>query len=307
MNRWKWTEKNAGNGLKNGLMSTDRPYKRDYIYKDYKGMKKRQNLFFKNVQLRALETGDKRKVIEGVIPYNSRSVPIWGLIETIDPGAFRKTLADKKNIFAFFNHDDGKILGSTRAETLVLENTEDGLVCRCTLPGTSWGNDAWEIVNRGDANTMSFGFSPVKWRDEGKERTLLEVNLSEVSFCVPFAAYPETDSKVLRGLKRMDIDIEKINEILEKDTPTEDDIAVLKELVNTVNSVIEKNKPKQDEPKAADPGEPPEGTTRNDDTSGSGLEKEKEEIKAQIIDLIDLLFEIEKTSSEDVNTETNEG
>lgn len=270
-------------------------------------MKKREKLFFKNVQMRAQETGDNKKVIEGVIPYNSRSSPIWGVIETIDPGAFRKTLADKKNIFALFNHDDGKILGSTRAETLVLENTEDGLICRCELPGTSWGNDAWEIIRRGDANTMSFGFIPVKWRDEGKERTLLEVNLQEVSFCVPFAAYPETGSKVLRGLKRMNIDIEKINEILEKEQFTDDDIAVLKELVNTVNSVIEKNKPKQEGEGAAAPGEPPEGASRNDGTSNAEPEKEKkekEEIKTEIIALIDLLFEMEKTPFEDEGGET---
>jgi HK97 family phage prohead protease len=273
-------------------------------------MKKKENLFFKNVHLRTSETGDK-KVIEGVIPYNSRSEPMWGVVETIDPGAFRKTLADKKNVFALFNHDDGKILGSTRSGTLALENTEDGLVCRCELPGTSWGNDAWEIIRRGDGNTMSFGFSPVKWRTggDGTERTLLEVNLREVSFCVPFAAYPETGSKILRGLKRMDIDIEKLNEILEKERPDEDDIAVLKELVSTVNAVIEKNKPETDTgTEAAGTGEPPEGTTRNDGTSGGedGEEKKKkEEIKKEIIGLIDLLLETDSLLNEE-NTETIE-
>jgi HK97 family phage prohead protease len=261
-------------------------------------MRKRKKLFFKNVQMRALEDEGNKKVIEGVIPYNSRSSPMWGVVETIDPGAFKKTLEEKRNIFALFNHDDGKILGSTRAETLTLENTEDGLVCRCALPGASWGNDAWEVIRRGDANTMSFGFSPVKWRDEGKERTLLDVDLHEVSFCVPFAAYPETDSKVLRGLKRMNIDVEKISGILEKDQLDEDDIAVLKDLVDAVNSVIEKNKPGRKEAEGAGSG----GASRGEPEK----EKEKEEIKAEIIALIDLLFEMDEASSKDGNTEASE-
>jgi HK97 family phage prohead protease len=274
-------------------------------------MKKREKLFFRNIQLRTQETGDNKKVIEGLIPYNSRSAPIRGMIETIDPGAFRKTLADKKNVFALFNHDDGKILGSTRAETLVLENTEDGLICRCELPATSWGNDAWEIISREDSNTMSFGFSPVKWRDDGKERTLLEVNLHEVSFCVPFAAYSETDSKILRGLKRMNIDIERINEILEKEGDlTDDDVSALRELVDTVNAVIEKNKPNEGEEGAAKPGEPPTDTSRTTDTPTTEPEKEKkgkEEIKQEILVLIDLLFEDEKLSSEDEDEHTETG
>jgi HK97 family phage prohead protease len=261
---------------------------------------RREKLFFKNIQLRALEAEGNKKVIEGVIPYNSRSSPIWGVIETIDPGAFRKTLADKKNVFALFNHDDGKILGSTRAETLVLENTEDGLICRCELPSTSWGNDAWEIIRRGDGNTMSFGFYPVKWHDTGKERTLLDVELREVSFCVPFAAYTETDSKVLRGLKRMNIDIEKVNEILEKEQLNDDDIAVLNELIDTVKSIIEKNKPGEEED--AGSGDPPEDSSRNVDIAGAEPEKGKEEIKKEIIALIDLLFEM----FEDKDTEITE-
>jgi HK97 family phage prohead protease len=278
---------------------------------------KSRKLFFNNIKLRALETEGDKKVIEGVIPYNSRSSPIWGVTETIDPGAFKKTLADKKNVFALFNHDDGKILGSTRSGTLELEDAGDGLMCRCELPGASWGNDAWEIIRRGDGNTMSFGFSyPFKCRTsvDGKERTLLDVDLNEVSFCVPFAAYPETDSKILRGLKRMNIDIEKVNGILEKEQPDEDDIAVLQEFVNAVNSFIEKNKPEEEE--GAEGGgseEPPESGSRGAGASRAASEEEgkkkKEEIKREIIGLIDLLLETDSFfEDEDIETsiETSE-
>ncbi|MDR1876131.1 MAG: HK97 family phage prohead protease, partial [Flavobacteriaceae bacterium] len=180
-------------------------------------MKKKQNITFKNLELRAQETEGK-KYIEGIIPYNSRSVPMWGVTEIIDRTAFNKTLKDKNEVRALWNHDDSHILGNTKSGTLALENTDDGLVCRCELPNTTYANDLFEIIERGDVKTMSFGFNPVKWSDSenGKLRTLKEVALQEVSYGVTFAAYPETNSKtIMRGFMKRNIDIESINEILE--------------------------------------------------------------------------------------------
>jgi HK97 family phage prohead protease len=267
-------------------------------------MKKKEQLFFKNIKLRASEA-DNKKTIEGIIPYDSKSLPIWGVTEIIDRGAFNKTLSDKSNIFALYAHDDNKVLGSTNAGTLELENTDDGLICRCELPNTTYGNDAWEIIKRGDVKTLSFGFSPVKWdsADNGKLRTLKEVKLFEVSFCVPFPAYPETNSQVLRGFKRMKIDIENVNEILEKEKIDEKELETLKELVKSINEVIEKNSPESEEEAARE--EPPKNDTPKDtDTSDEPKEdKEKEAIKQEIISLIDTLFEIEKETSDEDKTE----
>jgi HK97 family phage prohead protease len=280
-------------------------------------MKKKEQLFFRNIKIRASEeTENTGRMIEGIIPYNSRSVPMWGTTEIIAPSAFRKTLNDNANVFALIAHDTNKVLGSTRAGTLELINSEDGLICRCGLPNTSYGNDAWEIIKRGDVSTMSFGFRPIKWTDENNERTLREVALEEVSFCVPFPAYEETDSKILRGFLRMKIDSDVVNEILEKEEPDEKDIAVLTEVVNSLNAVIAKNKPEtEEEPKSeAEPEGKSEETSNRNDTSpgGSAPEKEskdKEAIKQEINDLIDLLFEIEKTSPKEEssgNTENEE-
>jgi HK97 family phage prohead protease len=270
-------------------------------------MKKKEQLFFKNIQLRANESDNKR-IVEGIIPYNSKSLPIWGVTEIIDRSAFNKTLSDKSNVFALYAHDDNKVLGSTSAGTLELNNTDDGLICRCELPSTSYGNDAWEIIKRGDVKTLSFAFSPVKWIDaeNGKLRTLKEVKLFEVSFCVPFPAYPETNSQVaMRGFKRMKIDIETINEILEKEELTEEDLTALQEVVTTLTNLIKENTPKSEE-KADRAESPKEDTPNNADTLNETKEeedKEKEAIKQEIINLIDTLFEIEKETN---NEETNE-
>jgi HK97 family phage prohead protease len=182
-------------------------------------MKKKQNIIFKNLTIRSDET-ESKKYIEGIIPYNSKSVPMWGITEIIDRSAFNKTLKDNKEVRALWNHNDSHVLGNTKSGTLALENTDDGLICRCELPNTTYANDLWEVVSRGDVKTMSFGFIPVKWQDadNGKLRTLKEVSLQEVSYGVAFPAYPETDSQTyMRGFMKRNIDIEEVNEILEKE------------------------------------------------------------------------------------------
>jgi len=144
----------------------------------------KRNLSFKDIEVRSIfEETSGKKFVEGIIPYNSRSVPMWGITELISKTAFRKTLSDGAEVKALWSHDEQKILGNTRSGTLALENAENGLICRCELPDTSYANDLYEVIKRGDCTTMSFGFLPVKWTDdaEAKTRTLREVNLKEVA------------------------------------------------------------------------------------------------------------------------------
>jgi HK97 family phage prohead protease len=267
--------------------------------------REKRNITFKNLEIRSTEK-EGRKHIEGIIPYDSKSVPMWGITEIIDRTAFNKTLKDKTEVRALWNHNDSYILGNTKSKTLELEDTDDGLICRCELPNTSYANDLYEIVSRGDVKTMSFGFIPVKYQDSenGKLRTLKEIALQEVSFGVAFAAYPETNSQTyLRGFKRMKIDIERINGILEKEELTEADLTALQEVVNTLNNLIKENSP-EPENEAARAEPPKEGTPNETGTSKEDKEyKEKVEIKKEIVDLIDALFEIEK---EQTKEETNE-
>jgi hypothetical protein len=99
-------------------------------------------------------------------------------------------------------------LGSTRAGTLSLTEDDKGLRVSATLPNTTHGRDASELIRRGDVTAFSFGFSlPTRggdsWSDDGTERVLKSVRLHEVSL-VAFPAYPGTaGSATVRGLDRL--------------------------------------------------------------------------------------------------------
>jgi HK97 family phage prohead protease len=235
--------------------------------------KEKRKLSFKDIEIRSSEKEGK-KYVEGLIPYNSKSVPMWGTTEIIDRTAFNKTLADNSEVRAMWNHNDSHILGNTKSNTLVLENTDTGLICRCELPNTSYANDLYEIIERGDVKTMSFGFNPIKWEDSenGKLRTLKEVQLLEVSYGVTFPAYPETTSLTyLRGLKEMNIDVEKLNEILEKEELLDEDKAFIKEVIEILNGILK-------EDKEAGKDELSEDTQEELATSKSDAEDEKRKL-----------------------------
>jgi HK97 family phage prohead protease len=140
--------------------------------------------------------------------FNSRSENLGGFTETIQPGAFRASLKSRNDIKLLWNHDTGAVLGSTRAGTLTLTEDDRGLRVSATLPNTTHGRDAKELIARGDVSAFSFGFSmPARggdeWNSDGTERVLKAVRLHEVSL-VAFPAYPATaGTATVRGLQRV--------------------------------------------------------------------------------------------------------
>jgi len=147
-----------------------------------------------------IETREKdgKKYISGVIPYNSRSEDLGGFIEVIDRTAFRKTIADGADVFAFWAHNDAEVLGSTRAGTMTLEDREDGLGFSIEVRDTAVSADRYEAVRRGDVVGTSFGFITERdeWNHTDKPalRTLKEVRLLEISPGVAFPAYSGAQS-----------------------------------------------------------------------------------------------------------------
>lgn len=187
------------------------------------------------------EEQDKPRTIVGKIPYNSRSVDM-GFLEVITPTAFTKTLTDGADVKALYAHDSAKVLGRTKNGTLRLVPDADGLVCECDLPDTSYARDVYELIKRGDVTTMSFGFYPVKVRQEiedGKAVDYLqEVRLIEVSFAVAFPAYEATNSEArsVRG-----IDLNAFASAFEKDkaTLTNEDRTILENVSAQIGALIE--------------------------------------------------------------------
>ena len=205
----------------------------------------------------AQEDGDIR-YIYGKIPYNTKSQKMYigysdCRFEKLDRNVFHKTLGDKSNVFANYSHDQSKILGSTKSNTLELEDKEDGLYIRCKVPNTSWGNDTWEVISRGDVTTMSFEFIPYDWVDDEVEDTvtLRSAKLEAVAFCVAEPAYLETDSYA--SFRKRNIDLEKLSEAIDEGKVTED----VKKLAKTLNDLIAKeeervNKEDKEEVKEAE-------------------------------------------------------
>lgn len=139
--------------------------------------------------------------------FDSRSEDLGGFTETIAPGAFTRTLAErgrsKKNpIKMFLNHDWNVVLASTYGKEPTLRLTEDerGLFVDADLPDNEWGRPVRDAVIRGDISTMSFGFnvSDDEWDDDHTDRRVTEVKLWEVSPITAWPAYPATSASVRR-------------------------------------------------------------------------------------------------------------
>lgn len=76
-------------------------------------------------------------------------------------------------------HDQSKVLGTTKAKTLELSEDEVGLKFRCSIPK----NDALtrELLERGDLSGASMGFHCVEDEYENGCRKIKKCNLSEIS------------------------------------------------------------------------------------------------------------------------------
>jgi HK97 family phage prohead protease len=201
--------------------------------------------------------------------FNSPSHPLSGsprsgtFTERIAPGAFIRSLKSRNDIKLLWNHDSSDVLGSTRAGTLKLVEDERGLKVIASLPNTSTGRDAAELLKRGDVDAMSFGFTVPRngdeWSADGTERILREVMLHEVSI-VAFPAYGETaGTATVRGLAkiaaRAQVDVDALSDALLKlengEEMTEEDARLLNEVLDSI--APEKKEEEVSEPETSEP------------------------------------------------------
>lgn len=174
--------------------------------------------------------------------FNSDSEPL-PFIERILPGAFKRSLKSRNEIKLFMNHNMDKVLGSTRAKTLKLVEDDKGLFAEAILPDTTDGRDLSVLMQRGDVNSMSFGFSVPQggdnWSSDGQTRELKEVRLHEVSIVTGFPAYQATSANVrsldtLAQVLGMDADMLEfaIYKLEEGETLTDDQADLIIEIVS---------------------------------------------------------------------------
>jgi HK97 family phage prohead protease len=201
-------------------------------------------------ELRAVEGGDGMTFTGYAAVFNSPSEPL-PFIERIAPGAFKRSLRARNDIKLLWNHDTGSVLGSTRAGTLKLEEDSHGLRVTAVLPETTLGKDVRTLVQRGDVNAMSFGFSvPANgdtWNTDGTERTLRSVRIHEVSI-VAFPAYTSTAGtasvRSFDGVaKRAEVDADQLADAM---LTIEDGKDLSKEQSELLTKVIQRLTPQEE-------------------------------------------------------------
>ena len=134
-----------------------------------------------------------REVAEGEAPgrmitgyailFNTPSDPLWSdeeseAREVIAPGAITKELLDGCDIKFTMYHDRQLILGRSNKGTGTLEYfvDEKGVGFNLELPKSPNGDEALELVRRGDLSGCSFAFTTRYWDSDFVERTSKVVN-----------------------------------------------------------------------------------------------------------------------------------
>ncbi|RWK19811.1 MAG: HK97 family phage prohead protease [Mesorhizobium sp.] len=148
---------------------------------------------------------DDKHLISGyAVVYNSET-DIGFFREKISPGAFDKSLRERPDVLALWNHSYDRPLGRTASQTLDLRSDRVGLWFGLNPDDTTPdGLTAIGNVRRQDVRGCSFGFTVMRetW-DEGDDtqlplRTIEEAVLWEVSLC-PDPAYSETSAVLSRA------------------------------------------------------------------------------------------------------------
>ena len=164
--------------------------------------------------------------------YNSKDpgteYPLWtGAVERVMPGAFDRSLKEKDDVRALFNHVPSQILGRSTAGTLDLSVDKRGYRYGLDAPDTQVARDLVASIERGDVDGSSFGFKvrSVRWdfTDDLEIRNLLDVEVFDVG-PVTFPAYEATEVDV-RGLElERDAYRERIRgfNLADQDAPQED-------------------------------------------------------------------------------------
>jgi HK97 family phage prohead protease len=145
---------------------------------------------FSGVQVRA--AAGAAFTLEGIAAsYNmpSKPIPMQGggtFIEYVKPGAFARSLRNKADVKALFNHSANLILGRVKNGTLTLTDTPAGLAFRVQLNQKMQSHqDLYASVKRGDVSECSFAFSVApkgqQWNADYSKRTLTDVDLFDVS------------------------------------------------------------------------------------------------------------------------------
>ena len=131
----------------------------------------------------AEDEAPSRTITGYAILFNTPSVPLWSdedseAREIISPEAITKDLLDGCDIKFTMFHDRQLILGRSNKGSGTLEYfvDEKGVGFNLELPKSPNGDEALELVSRGDISGCSFAFTTRYWDDAFVERSVKVVN-----------------------------------------------------------------------------------------------------------------------------------
>ncbi|MBZ3642436.1 HK97 family phage prohead protease [Enterococcus casseliflavus] len=157
------------------------------------------------------QTKEGKKFLTGyAIKFGQRSKKLGNYYEIIDSRALDNV--DLTDVKGLVDHDYSKVLGRTLSNTLILEVDEIGLKFEIELADTSYANDLYKSIERGDINECSFGFkidetdrnsTTVDKLDSNTYlRTVKKIKeLREISI-VSLPAYENTNAEIKRDLEQ---------------------------------------------------------------------------------------------------------
>lgn len=232
----------------------------------------------------SVEENDTEKIVVGVIPYNVKSQRMEleysdCEYEMLASTVFKKTLADKAEVYCNYAHDDLAILGNTKSETLILENKIDGLHFTLKLdPGNEIAMRAYSTIKRGDCNTLSFEFFPFDWEEKDNVCILRSAKLTAISICVINPAYTQTEIETIR--ERRISEVKKITRAIENkemDLTNPETLKEVKELLETISKALPKVEETKEEPKENRKDEVEEKPKSETETNSQVQEKTPEQ------------------------------
>lgn len=108
----------------------------------------------------------------------------YGWSEHVSKGAATKTLRERANIALLHQHDDGRVLATTRSSALTIVEDDIGLLVQAELDtAVTWVNDTVLQMLNGTIDEMSIGFQVIRqeWDGTYTDRNITELRLFEVS------------------------------------------------------------------------------------------------------------------------------
>ena len=215
-------------------------------------------------------------------------------LERIKAGVFRNALKKNDNVLVLLNHDETRVLASTKDGSAEL--TEDNIGLRAEITITD--KEVVQKAREGKLSGWSFGFiaNDDEISNDGKDeiRTVTDLDLLEVSILddTKAPAYYGTSIEAREGGARMkEIRADAFEQNQETEQQTEQPTNSIEELANLVAAKViealkteEKAEETEEETKAEETEEQTEEQAETEESEEAETEEEDEEQESRSID-----------------------